>query len=97
MKIYVKGKWLEEEEISSLYKTITPPQKKILQMLYEAGQPSTISTISAKTGIKRQYVSALMKKLIESNYVKRYGRRNAVYAITDQGYQAIAESEKVTA
>ncbi len=97
MRIYVKGKWLEEDEITSLYKTISPPQRKILQMLYEMGQPSTISAISSKTGIKRQYVSVLMKKLIEGNYVKKYGRRNALYAITDQGYQAIAKDEKISA
>ncbi len=35
MRIYVKGKWLEEDEITSLYKTVSPPQRKILQMLYD--------------------------------------------------------------
>lgn len=97
MKIYVKGKWLEEDEITSLYRAVSPPQKRILETLYEIGQPSTISVISSKTGIKRQYVSVLMKKLIEGNYAKKYGRRNALYAITDQGYQAIAKDEKITA
>ncbi|MGC8673749.1 MAG: hypothetical protein ACP5TI_01240 [Thermoprotei archaeon] len=89
MKIYVKGNWVREEEIMTAYQRISSPQKKILSTLLEVGRPSTISDLSAKTGIKRQYLSILMKKSLQHDLVRKFGRRNALYVLTEEGYKLL--------
>jgi DNA-binding MarR family transcriptional regulator len=92
----VKGNWVNEEDIINAYQKISPPQKALLSALLELGNPSTINTLSSKTGIKRQYVSMLMKKLLQQDLVRKYGRRNALYALTEEGYKLLQPASEKT-
>ncbi|MGC8630893.1 MAG: GntR family transcriptional regulator [Thermoprotei archaeon] len=93
-KIYVKGQWLEEDEILSLYKKRQPVDSSlILQKLIEKGAPLSVDSLSTELNVDRKNLNLALRRLERKGLVWKLKKGPAI-GITELGYKTLLSQKQ---
>jgi predicted transcriptional regulator len=96
-KIYVKGQWLDEDEILSLYNKRKPVDTSlILQKLLEKGTPLSLDNLSTELNVDRKNLNMALRKLERKGLVWKL-RKGPAVGITELGYKTIVAQKTAAA
>lgn len=95
-KIYVKGQWLDEDEILSLYKKRKPVDSSlILQKLIEKGAPLSVDSLSTELNVDRKNLNLALRRLERKGLVWKL-RKGPAVGITELGYKTLLAQKTST-
>jgi len=92
----VKGQWLDEDEILSLYKKRKPVDSSlILQKLIEKGAPLSVDSLSTELNVDRKNLNLALRRLERKGLVWKL-RKGPAVGITELGYKTLLAQKTST-
>jgi len=92
----VKGQWLDEDEILSLYKKRKPVDSSlILQKLIEKGVPLSVDSLSTELNVDRKNLNLALRRLERKGLVWKL-RKGPAVGITELGYKTLLAQKTST-
>ena len=93
----MKGQWLDEDEILSLYNKRKPVDTSlILQKLLEKGTPLSLDNLSTELNVDRKNLNMALRKLERKGLVWKL-RKGPAVGITELGYKTIVAQKTAAA